>query len=309
MLQVPQCSKGVLFGVLLVGMQCVFAPSPVRGQAQSRTPQVTATIIPEATSIQPGSPLRVAIRLVVAPGWHVYWSNPGESGLPTTLRWTGPAGFTAGPVQWPYPERKELGGLVVHAYEGEVVLLGEIHPTAKLSPDKEVEIAAHMRWGVCREVCIPQELRLSFRLPVKSGVPRTNRRWSRAAATASPRIPRSLPGWTLRARREARKVRLSIEVPQGEKLPSGPLTFFAENPALLPAAVSAVPEWVDSTFVLLLDIPSGRAAARLRGVLVASSAWDPEGQVRALRVDIPITTTSSMAREPITGSGTSWFTY
>ena len=34
----------------------------------------------------------VALRLKMAEGWHTYWQNPGDSGLPTTLTWTLPAG-------------------------------------------------------------------------------------------------------------------------------------------------------------------------------------------------------------------------
>jgi DsbC/DsbD-like thiol-disulfide interchange protein len=285
-------SKRLLVGALLFVSGGVPASSAGYGPARDHPPQVTATIIPEARSIRPGSPLRVAIRLVVAPGWHIYWTNPGESGLPTTVRWTGPEGFTAGPVQWPYPERKELAGLVVHAYEGEVVLLGDIRPPPELPPGKKVEISAHMRWGVCREVCIPQEVRLSFSLPIRDRLPRPNMHWDPIAAAAALRIPHFIPGWTLQASWEEEGLVVRVAHPEEGRLPSGPLTFFPEDPALLPAAISLVPRREGRGLALRIK-PSGSPPespipGRLRGVLVARSGWDGAGRFRALRVDVPI---------------------
>lgn len=282
----------LLAGALLVASGSLPGPPSAYAQAGGRIPQVTGTIIPEARSIRPGSPLRVAIRLVITPGWHIYWTNPGELGLPTTVRWTGPAGFAAGPIRWPYPERKELAGIVTHAYEGEVVLLGEIHPPPELSPGKEVEISAHLRWGICREVCIPQEMRLSLSLPTTDGPPSPNVRWGRLAAAAERRIPQSVAGWTLRASREAEALVVRVAHPEEGRLPRGTLTFFPEDPAVLSAAVSLAPRREGRELVLRIraaDLATeGATPRRLRGILVAPSGWDGAGRLRALRVDVPI---------------------
>lgn len=282
------CRKRSLLVLLLLVIGCVVVPSSLRGQVRARTPQVTAEVIPAVRSVQPGTPLRVAIRLSVAPGWHTYWKNPGESGLPTTVRWTGPAGFRAGPIQWPYPERKELAGVVVHAYEGEVILLGELYPPPDLS-GRDADLAARIRWGVCREVCIPQEVQLSFSLPIMDRAPRPNPRWGRVVAAAA-RIPRSAAGWTLRAQREEDGLFLRVTPPEGVKLPGGPLTFFPEDPLVLSAAISAVPEFARGGLLLRIDgaKPGSETAPLLRGVLVAPSGWDAAGRFRALQVNVPI---------------------
>ncbi|TMG83842.1 MAG: thiol:disulfide interchange protein, partial [Betaproteobacteria bacterium] len=52
--------------------------------APVRTAHVEAELVPEQTALAPGRPLTVALRLVMERGWHTYWQNPGESGLPTT---------------------------------------------------------------------------------------------------------------------------------------------------------------------------------------------------------------------------------
>lgn len=290
MSSIPMRGTLVLFAGLLAGAGA--APPLARAQLRVSTPNVVASLIPEARSIRPGTPLRMAIRLAVAPGWHLYWTNPGESGIATSVRWMAPAGFTAGAIQWPYPKRKEVAGVVVHAYEDEVVLFAELVPPKDLVVGKEVELSAHMRWGVCREVCIPQETRLSLSLPVEARPPRQSARWRRIAATAGPRLPRSLPGWTLQATREEGELVLRVGHPDEGRLPRGLLTFFPTDPAALPAAVSIVPQRDGGELVLRMKrsapLPNEPFPRRLQGVLVAPSGWDGAGQFRALRVDVPI---------------------
>lgn len=263
-------------------------PASLGGQARTRTPQVEAVLVPQTRSIQPGEPVRMAIRLSVAPGWHIYWTNPGESGLPTTVRWRGPTGFQVGPTRWPYPERQGLASLVTHTYEGEVVLLTDLHPSADLRGGGRAELVAQVGWGVCRDVCIPQEVRLSVDLPVRDRTPRPNPRWHAVAAEAAPRLPQSLAGWTLGARVEGEEIRLHIVPPAGNPGSGEPLTFFPDDPDVLLAAVSAVPERDGDGWILRLPgmEPGPEPPARLRGVLVGHAGWG----FRALRVDVPVKT-------------------
>ena len=62
---------------------------------------VMASLVAETQNLVPGQPLRLALRQQIEPGWHTYWSNPGESGAPTTLDWKLPDGFKAGSIAWP----------------------------------------------------------------------------------------------------------------------------------------------------------------------------------------------------------------
>src|ERR1700694_256192 len=101
--------------------------------APVRTAHVEAELVPAATALTPGAPLTVALRLKMEKGWHTYWQNPGESGLPTTLAWKLPAGLTAGPIQWPPPRALPAGPLINFGYEGEVFLLNDIAATSALS--------------------------------------------------------------------------------------------------------------------------------------------------------------------------------
>src|SRR5580700_6467224 len=96
---------GALFGALALLVTAGTAmPAQAAGALRLADP-VKAELVPEAQSIAPGQRLWVDLHLTMAPGWHTYWRNPGDSGLPTEIAWQLPAGFTAGAIAWPVPER------------------------------------------------------------------------------------------------------------------------------------------------------------------------------------------------------------
>jgi thiol:disulfide interchange protein DsbD len=63
------------------------------------TPRSTTTLVSEAAAIAPGQPFRVALEQILARGWHIYWTNPGDAGAPPDITWTLPEGASAGPLQ------------------------------------------------------------------------------------------------------------------------------------------------------------------------------------------------------------------
>ena len=53
---------------------------------------------------QPDGARMAAIEITLAPGWHTYWRNPGDTGLPTTLAWTLPDGMLIAISRLPSPQ-------------------------------------------------------------------------------------------------------------------------------------------------------------------------------------------------------------
>ncbi len=75
------------------------------------TPRASATLITESDSMVAGGQVRIALRLRLADGWHTYWHNPGEAGVPIELTPTLSPGATAGPLEWPAPRRISEGDI------------------------------------------------------------------------------------------------------------------------------------------------------------------------------------------------------
>jgi thiol:disulfide interchange protein DsbD len=114
----------------------------------------------------PGRPFQLALRQQIEPGWHTYWLNPGDSGLPTTIEWTLPQDFRAGPIAWPTPKRIAYGPVVDYGYESEVLLPVSIDVPSMLATGTNVVVAAHASWLVCSDTCIPEDAELRISLTV-----------------------------------------------------------------------------------------------------------------------------------------------
>ena len=129
----------------------------------------------------PGGEVELAIHMRTRPGWHGYWRNPGDAGLPMEVEWGLPPGFAAGPLRYPVPTRLTIAGLMNYVYERDYAVLVRL----KVPPDARgtVPIRADARWLACTDkICVPESGSFALTLPVGSGVPERARfdDWRRA---------------------------------------------------------------------------------------------------------------------------------
>jgi thiol:disulfide interchange protein DsbD len=136
-----------------------------------KTDQVMAELLAHAPQgVQAGQTFWLGLQITHQPHWHTYWQNPGDSGLPTQLHWTLPAGLTPGDIAWPLPKKIPIGTLANYGYEGTVLLSVPITVGANFKPPVvgPIKIGLHAEWLVCRQECIPQEGQFSLNLPAQS---------------------------------------------------------------------------------------------------------------------------------------------
>ena len=133
------------------------------------TPHVRAELMAYAPDgVQLGKPLWVGLQIQHQPGWHTYWKNPGDSGLPTQLNWTLPVGSKAGETQWPTPQKIAVAQLANYGYEGIVMLAAPVTVGEGFqSPGGEFVINLKAQWLVCKTECIPEEGEFTLKIPVR----------------------------------------------------------------------------------------------------------------------------------------------
>ena len=194
-----------LIGGLILGAAPSARAAPVE--------PVSARLVPETAGIAPGATLWVDLHLDIAPGWHTYWRNPGDSGLPTTIDWKVPAHFRAGAIEWPAPKALQVGPLVNYGYEGTVLHLVTLDVPSDAKPGETAELAARADWLVCKETCIPDGADLKLALPIADRA-EMNPQWSAAIASTRAALPRDLDGgWRAEARGEGQRNVLTLAPP------------------------------------------------------------------------------------------------
>ena len=156
-----------------------FGQTPAPAQSVVQTDNVRVELLADVAVVKPGEPFWVGLRQTIRPKWHTYWKNPGESGLPTEIKWTLPEGVKADPIVWPTPNLYDIGGVINYGFQNEAMLLVRITPPASLSGGS-LKLAAEANWLGGEDVCIPEDGKFELSLPIA------------AAATPAPPATRAL---------------------------------------------------------------------------------------------------------------------
>ena len=139
----------------------------------SKTRLLAATFSPPKPIVNAG------IEISMASGWKTYWRNPGDAGgVPPTLDWAASSNVASVKMLFPAPSRlKDASGDSI-GYKSSVVFPLEITPKDATKP---IDLKLAIEFGVCREICVPAEAKLSLSIPATGNVG-TNRAALRSTA-------------------------------------------------------------------------------------------------------------------------------
>ncbi len=298
------CRTGASAGRQVIGLALALlaAIAVPAGAAPVKTPHVEAELVAGATALVPGATLPVALRLKMEPGWHTYWRNPGDSGLPTTLAWKLPPGVAAGPLEWPAPQLLPVGPLANFGYEGEVLLLAQLQSAATLVPGNPVVFNARADWLVCKEICIPEGVDLALELPVATSAA-PDPRWGAPLAAARAALPRPLAGWQASAEGSGASIALRLTPPPGAGAADpGALHFFPYAEAQIEPSPPQVLTRDGDAWVLTLPVASNLVGGLTRVAGVVTAGQSLGGGVRAAEIDIALAGSVVAGAKPATAA-------
>ncbi len=152
---------------------------------------------------------QATLALVFRPeeGWHVYWRNPGDSGLPPKVSLVGTSSLHLGELRFPIPERIPVGPLMNYGYEGEAAFLLPV----TFPPAATGEATIRLDWLVCAEVCVPESGTVTLALaaldqPAPTALAGAFRSWRS-------RLPHHLPPGRAQAAFTADRFLLTVAMP------------------------------------------------------------------------------------------------
>lgn len=110
-----------------------------------------------------GHEVIAGVQMMLQEGWKTYWRNPGDAGgVPPELDWTGSENVESATLIYPAPRRlKDSSGETI-GYEGSVVLPVLVKP---VDPERGMVLSVQFHFGLCGEICIPVEQRLTLDVP------------------------------------------------------------------------------------------------------------------------------------------------
>jgi thiol:disulfide interchange protein/DsbC/DsbD-like thiol-disulfide interchange protein len=278
--------RGATTGAMSLLALVANAQTP-RAAPRDPSPHSDATLISDVSSVRPGEHVTVAVRLTLDPGWHTYWINPGDAGLPLKVKWTLPAGVTAGALQFPTPHLTPQAPLMSYGYEDEVFVLTELQVPANAVVGSSLHVTGKAEWLACAEVCLPATGPLSLDIPVAAGVA-TPTQFATALTNARAQLPAPSTEWTARAWATKAGYTLALvrNTPQRTTQFVAPY-FFVDSADVLehadPQQVIQLPD------TLVLSLPRSKVASGTAHALSGIMLLDIDGAPpRGLHVSAPV---------------------
>ncbi len=288
------------FAAAALGLVPLTLPTTAHAQSTSKstvsstfkTEQVQAELMAHAPDgADPGKTVWVGLQLAHKPEWHTYWKNAGDSGLPTVLNWTLPAGVTAGEIAWPTPKKIPIGNLANYGYEGTVLLPVPLTITPAFKPSllaSDVEIKLKATWLVCRKECIPEEGEFALKLPVKGSTALNGAQFASAFAQAPRPVLPAVAGVSIPSSLKIDGASIALAV---QNLPLAlrgkTLEFYPESNEVIETAAAFTQSWNGAVWNASVPLSAQRSNSPLMMPIVLAA--DVDGVRTSYRTEIKVT--------------------
>ena len=234
-----------------------------------------------APAVKSAKTYLAGVEITLAEGWKTYWRTPGDAGVPPLFDWAGSTNVAAIEVRYPAPHRMQEPGAETIGYKSAVIFPVEVVAS---DPGKPVDLKLTAEFGVCRDICIPAEAKLSLTL-----LP-SQREGEAAPAliAALERVPRQQASRRvtdpevrrMTASLDGSAPRLSIEArfPQGSR---GGDVFVEAPESLYVPLPKRLPDAADGTLRFEIDLARGGNARELKGKTLTLTLVSDAGATEA----------------------------
>ena len=250
----------------------------------SKGPHIEVRLIADQQTLTPGSSFRLGVHFKPEPGWHIYWRNPGDSGLAPRFAWESSGGVAVDAPLWPYPKKIAVGPLVNYGYD-EVLLPFPATFSAPPPRATSTTVTVSMQYLVCKDECLPGEAQLELTLPISKTASAPSE-YERLFAIAEKNIPTALDRVSIAVEEQQDRIIVAL-IPLEPRFFPAAITFFPEDPRVIS---NSAPQEVSldsgALRVSLKRDPNRRdSIRRLRGVLYSPQGWSESGEPKAIEID------------------------
>ncbi len=238
-------------------------------------------LVAQNTSISAGRPFYVGLHLQHPEGYHTYWKYPGIVGIPTAIQWHLPEGWSAGPIEWPAPERVLMFQIKAQGFHGELVLPVKITPPENLAAGTTVTLQGRAQWMCCGRQCHPGFKELDLQITVEDGPAHPDPRWSALFQRSLDTVAQTCLEWSASAERSGQEIVLGLQpVSKAAKAQFAhiqQITFFTEDGLVDPNKPESLQK-TEAGFILKQTISKFAPEpfpTELVGILQTRERWLP----------------------------------
>lgn len=257
--------KSAIWAACCAAVTVLFMAQPAAAQVGG-PPHIRPRLELESSAPAPGQSVALALVMTPDKGWHGYWSNPGDAGVPLSIKWQAPAGVTVGTFAYPVPSRLLIAGLMNYVYEQEYTLLADVRIPASAKAGDVIRLRGEADWLACTdEVCVPERGQVAVDITVGDGRIDPDRRSRFDGWRAA--LPKPL-GSPARFQLTGGKLRIAVPLPASVAL-DDPYFFPATERAVKYATPQSISRSGDT---LVIETAADGAPTALAGVLRVDQA-------------------------------------
>lgn len=258
--------------------------SGCKDRSEGEGPHIKVQLVSDHQSVSPGAAFTLGVKFMPEPGWHVYWRNPGDSGLAPEFSWKVTSGVSVKQPLWPYPERIEVGPLVNYGY-GSVLIPFPSTLSAAAKPGESLPLMLQLKWLVCKDECLPGEAMLELNMPVSESVGEPSK-FSGLFSDTFATIPAPLTRVSIAVEEQESELTIALIPIESRFLPQTAV-FFPEDRRIISNAAPQKVERNGNTLSISLkrDPSNQEPISRIRGVLYSPQGWSEKGTPKAVSID------------------------
>lgn len=154
---------------------------------------VSLKVTPEYKTLSPASKtIDIITEADIKPGWHLYWDNPGDIGGPTSLSFFESPHYTEIGNTHTAPEKSVYEDIITSYVYTKKVYFRSTFTLKDLATVQRLPFNLVLSYTACSESCLPEEIPLSFALPVAAAAEK-NPTFLNTLLTAENTFPVRLP--------------------------------------------------------------------------------------------------------------------
>lgn len=154
---------------------------------------VSLKVTPEYKTLSPASKtIDIIAEADIKPGWHLYWDNPGDIGGPTSLSFFESPHYTEIGNTHTAPEKSVYEDIITSYVYTKKVYFRSTFALKDLATVQRLPFNLVLSYTACSESCLPEEIPLSFALPVAAAAEK-NPTFLNTLLTAENTFPVRLP--------------------------------------------------------------------------------------------------------------------